>query len=146
VSVSDTAPVKALLTQLSQAGEETTVIAGGNSNDSCYECRYSAVETMLVKQICQASGGSCTYMGPRHENHPCGMGVSSRDFDAFLGDLVATLYKFTVPDREKNELLGAFGAMRATSWINRWPRCSRFRTAALKYWRAHDDCPRLPPA
>lgn len=40
-----------------------------------------------------------------------GMGVSSSDFDALVGDLVATLNKFQVGEREKNELLGALGPM-----------------------------------
>jgi hemoglobin len=41
-----------------------------------------------------------------------GMGVSSADFDALVGDLVATLNTFKVPEREKNELLGALGPMK----------------------------------
>ena len=42
-----------------------------------------------------------------------GMGVSSSDFDALVGDLVATLNKFKVPEREKNELLDALGPMKS---------------------------------
>ena len=49
----------------------------------------------------------------QHESHPSGMGVSSSDFDALVGDLVATLNKFKVPEREKNELLGALGPMKS---------------------------------
>jgi hemoglobin len=41
-----------------------------------------------------------------------GMGVSSDDFDALVGDLVTTLNKFKVPEREKNELLGALRPMK----------------------------------
>ena len=41
-----------------------------------------------------------------------GMGVSSASFDALVGDLVATLDKFKVPEREKSELLGALGPMK----------------------------------
>ena len=41
-----------------------------------------------------------------------GMGVSGSEFDALVGDLVATLNKFKVGDREKNELLGALGPMK----------------------------------
>lgn len=40
-----------------------------------------------------------------------GMSVSSSDFDALVGDLVAALNKFKVGEREKNELLGALGPM-----------------------------------
>ena len=41
-----------------------------------------------------------------------GMGVSNADFDALVGDLLATLNKFKVPEREKNELLSALGPMK----------------------------------
>ena len=67
---------------------------------------------LLVDQICQASGGPCTYTGRSMKATHAGMGVSSDDFDALVGDLVATLNKFKVPEREKNELLGALGPMK----------------------------------
>lgn len=66
----------------------------------------------LVEQICQASGGPCTYTGRSMKATHAGMGVSSADFDALVGDLVATLNTFKVPEREKNELLGALGPMK----------------------------------
>ena len=40
------------------------------------------------------------------------MGISGPEFDALVGDLVATLSKFKVGEREKNELLGALGPMK----------------------------------
>lgn len=70
------------------------------------------LKSMLVDQICQASGGPCTYTGRDMKSTHAGMGVSSSDFDALVGDLVATLNKFKVPEREKNELLGALGPMK----------------------------------
>ena len=68
---------------------------------------------LLTEQICQASGGPCTYTGRSMKATHEGMGVSSSDFDALVGDLVATLNKFKVPEREKNELLGALGPMKS---------------------------------
>ena len=70
------------------------------------------LKMLLVEQICQASGGPCTYTGRSMKATHAGMGVSSGDFDALVGDLVATLNKFKVPEREKNELLGALGPMK----------------------------------
>ena len=66
----------------------------------------------LVDQICAASGGPCTYTGRDMRTAHAGMGISNADFDALVGDLVATLNKFKVPDREKNELLSVLGPMR----------------------------------
>lgn len=70
------------------------------------------LKMLLVEQICQASGGPCTYIGRSMKSTHVGMGVSSGDFDALVGDLVATLNKFKVPEREKNELLGALSPMK----------------------------------
>ena len=70
------------------------------------------LKSMLVEQICQASGGPCTYTGRDMKTTHAGMGVSSSDFEALVGDLVATLNKFKVPEREKNELFSALGAMK----------------------------------
>ena len=67
---------------------------------------------LLMEQICQASGGPCIYTGRSMKATHAGMGVSRSDFDALVGNLVATLNKFKVPEREKNELLGALGPMK----------------------------------
>ena len=71
------------------------------------------LKMLLVEQICQASGGPCTYTGRSMKATHAGMGVSSSDFDALVGDLVATLNKFKVPEREKDQLLGALGPMKS---------------------------------
>lgn len=70
------------------------------------------LKRLLVEQICQASGGPCTYTGRSMKATHAGMGVSNVDFDALVSDLVATLNAFKVPEREKNELLGALGPMK----------------------------------
>ena len=66
----------------------------------------------LVDQICEASGGPCKYTGKDMKTAHAGMGVANTDFDALVEDLVATLDKFKVPEKEKGELLGALGPMR----------------------------------
>ena len=67
---------------------------------------------LLVEQICAASGGPCTYTGRDMKTTHAGMGVTGEQFDALVGDLVASLNKFKVPEREKNELLSALGPMK----------------------------------
>ncbi len=66
----------------------------------------------LVDQICEASGGPCKYTGRDMKTLHAGMGVSDGDFTALVEDLVATLDKFKVPEKEKTELLGVLGPMR----------------------------------
>jgi len=66
----------------------------------------------LVEQICAATGGPCTYSGKDMVTVHTGMKISDAEFDALVGDLKKTLDKFSVPEREQSELLGALGGMR----------------------------------
>ncbi|MDR4481129.1 MAG: group 1 truncated hemoglobin [Nitrospira sp.] len=88
------------------------VAADNRINGKFANANIPRLKSMLVDQICQASGGPCTYTGRDMKRTHAGMGVSSSEFDALVGDLVATLNKFKVPEREKNELLGALGPMK----------------------------------
>jgi len=68
---------------------------------------------MLVDQVCEATGGPCTYTGRGMPETHDGMGVTAGEFDALVEDLVATLDEFDVPKAEQGELLGLLGPMRA---------------------------------
>lgn len=68
---------------------------------------------MLVDQICEATGGPCTYTGRDMRATHDGMGVTAGEFDALVEDLVATLDEFNVPKPEQDELLGLLGPMRS---------------------------------
>ena len=70
------------------------------------------LKMLLVEQICAASGGPCTYTGRDMKTSHAGMNITGEQFDALVGDLVAALNKYKVPEREKNELLGALGPMK----------------------------------
>lgn len=69
------------------------------------------LKVRLVEQICQASGGPCTYMGKDMKTAHAGMGISNAEFGALVEDLVASLNTFKVPQKEKDELLGALAAL-----------------------------------
>ena len=70
------------------------------------------LKTMLVDQICQATGGPCTYKGQPMKAAHQGMKITDTEFTALVEDLVKSLDKFKVGAREKNELLGALGGMK----------------------------------
>src|SRR5438034_7563204 len=70
------------------------------------------LKKMLVDQVCEASGGPCTYSGRDMKETHAGMGVTSGEFDALVEDLVATLGRFDVPKAEQDELLGLLGPMK----------------------------------
>ncbi len=70
------------------------------------------LKSMLSDQVCNASGGPCTYAGRSMAETHDGMGVTAGEFDALVEDLVATLNKFSVPQAEQDELLGILGPLR----------------------------------
>jgi len=65
----------------------------------------------LIDQICEAAGGPCIYKGlsmiAAHE----GMNITEAEFNSLVGNLVAALNTFEVPETEQNELLGALAAL-----------------------------------
>jgi hemoglobin len=90
---------------------------GRVANDSRINGKFAnadipRLKTMLVDQICQAAGGPCTYTGRDMKTVHAGMGITNEQFDALVGDLVATLNKFKVPQREQKELLSVLGPMK----------------------------------
>jgi hemoglobin len=66
----------------------------------------------LIDFVCAATGGPCKYTGRSMKESHLNMGVTSAQFDALVGDLVAALDKFNVPEKEKGELLGALGPLK----------------------------------
>jgi hemoglobin len=71
------------------------------------------LKKMLVDQVTAATGGPATYTGRSMTETHDGMGVTAGEFDALVGNLVATLDQFAVPAAEQQELLGILGPLRA---------------------------------
>jgi hemoglobin len=71
------------------------------------------LKKMLVDQVCDATGGPCTYTGRDMRETHDGMAVTAGEFDALVEDLLATLDEFDVPKREQDDLVGVLGPMRA---------------------------------
>lgn len=67
----------------------------------------------LVEQICAATGGPCEYTGKDMKSTHKNMKVTEGEFNALVEDLVATLNKFNVAEKEKNELLGILGPLKS---------------------------------
>jgi hemoglobin len=75
--------------------------------------KLAKFKTNLVNQICEAAGGPCKYTGKTMKAAHMGMGVSTADFNALVGDLVAALDKAGVKPADKNALLGVLGPMKS---------------------------------
>jgi hemoglobin len=70
------------------------------------------LKAKLTDQICQESGGPCKYTGKDMKTVHTGMKITEEEFNALVEDLVKSLNKFNVPEKEKNDLLGALGGMK----------------------------------
>ncbi|MFN0278043.1 MAG: group I truncated hemoglobin [Pyrinomonadaceae bacterium] len=65
----------------------------------------------LTDFVCNATGGPCKYTGLSMKASHKKMGTTQGEFNALVEDLVKTLDKFKVPEKEKGELLAALGPL-----------------------------------
>ena len=59
----------------------------------------------ILDQFCAATGGPCIYTGRDMKTSHAGLGITDADWDAAAKHLAASLDKFKVAEREKNEIL-----------------------------------------
>jgi hemoglobin len=93
-------------------------LVGRCANDPRINAKFARsdiprLKAMLVDQVCEVTGGPCTYTGRTMRAVHAGMRVTNGEFDALVEDLVATLDEFKVPQAEQHELLQPLAAMRA---------------------------------
>ena len=79
----------------------------GHSTDSIKKIRQ-----LVVDQLCAATGGPCIYIGRDMKTSHAGLGITEKDWDSSVKHLVATLDKFSVPSKEKDEVLGAVSTLK----------------------------------
>lgn len=79
----------------------------GLSDDSKKKLRQHFVEF-----LCNATGGSCVYMGRDMKTVHTGLGISEEDWKESVKLLVETLDKFKVPEKEKDEVLAAVSSLK----------------------------------
>jgi hemoglobin len=71
-----------------------------------------ALRQHIIDQICQATGGPCTYKGRDMKTVHTGLAITEDEWNASAADLVATLDKFKVGEAEKAELLALIVPMK----------------------------------
>jgi hemoglobin len=70
------------------------------------------LKSNLSDQICDATGGPCSYLGRDMQTAHKGMKISDAEWNATVENLVKALDKHKVGAREKSELLGVLGPMK----------------------------------
>jgi hemoglobin len=77
----------------------------GFSTDSKQRIRQHTVDF-----LCKATGGPCVYHGRDMKTAHAGSGITQADWDISVKHLEATLDKFKVPQRERQEVLKAIAS------------------------------------
>ncbi len=71
------------------------------------------IRQLVVDQLCAATGGPCIYIGRSMKAAHEGLGITESDWQVAVGLLVATLDKFKVPQKEKDELLAIASSVKS---------------------------------
>ena len=79
----------------------------GHSTDSLKRIRGDVVDF-----LCGATGGPCTYHGRDMKTSHTGLKITEEDWNVSVKGLVATLEKFNVPAKEKDEVLKAVAGLK----------------------------------
>ena len=80
---------------------------GGHNKEGLTRIRQHVIDF-----LCNATGGPCAYTGQDMKTAHTGLGITEDDWNASVKDLVATLDKFQVPEKEKGEVLGAISGLK----------------------------------
>lgn len=79
----------------------------GHSNDSKKKMRQ-----LIVDQLCAVTGGPCVYIGRDMKTVHEGLNITEADWDLSVQLLIASLNKFKVPQKEKDEFLNLASSLK----------------------------------
>ena len=66
----------------------------------------------IIDQLCEATGGPCTYTGRSMQETHDGMAVTAGEFDVAMQHLDAALDELNIPKTDQDELVALIMAMR----------------------------------
>ena len=73
--------------------------------------RKKQARQLTIDLICEKTGGPCLYLGRDMLETHKGMGISKADWNTSVVDLNATLDKFEVAGKEREEVLGFIASL-----------------------------------
>ncbi len=79
----------------------------GHSADS-----KKRVRQLIVDFMCEATGGPCIYIGRDMKTVHTGLGITENDWQVSVKLLTATLDKFKVPQKEKDDVFAAVSGLK----------------------------------
>ena len=115
--------IAAVVDQFSDALIKNPIVGQGSQNPQLREwhtnslARLPGLKFMRTLWVCNISGGPFEYTATRPGSTPLGLEeahrelkISPAEFDEVAAELSRTLDAFNIPQREKDEVLGAFAA------------------------------------
>ena len=70
------------------------------------------LKTNASDQVCEATGGPCSYLGKDMKSAHMGMKISEAEWNATVEDLIKALDKRNVPKKDQEELIGLLAPMK----------------------------------
>ncbi len=70
------------------------------------------IRQLIVDQLCEATGGPCIYTGRDTKTTHAGLGITESDWQVAVKLLTATLDKFKVPQKEKEDVFAAVSGLK----------------------------------
>ena len=70
------------------------------------------LKSNLADQICEATGGPCSYLGREMKATHAGMKITDAEWNATVEALVKALDRRKVSEKEKTELVGVLGSLK----------------------------------
>ncbi len=67
---------------------------------------------LMVDMLCEATGGPCIYTGRDMKTVHTGLGITESDWQVGVKLINATLDKFKVPQKERNEVLSTVSGLK----------------------------------
>ncbi len=68
---------------------------------------------LIVDMLCEATGGPCVYTGRDMKTVHTGLGITESDWQVNVKLLTATLDKFKVPQKEKEDVFAALSGLKS---------------------------------
>ncbi len=70
------------------------------------------VRQLIVDMLCEATGGPCIYTGRDMKTIHTGLGITESDWQVAVKLLTATVDKFKVPQKEKDDVFAAVSGLK----------------------------------
>lgn len=79
---------------------------------------------LITEMLCEASGGPQKYSGKKMNEAHQGLNISETEWQATIVELIKSLNKFSVPEKERNELLKIVSSTKSDIVIEKKPEAS----------------------